>query len=609
MLKNINTLLCLDRNNNYNSFLDILAKNSEDLIEIRDITTLKKIIKEYTAETICLMFLDYKFMDKLTEEVRSILSLPNFLCIILVEDNNTDVLGEDFVYDILTCKYHNHINNFLLRLKDNLKYRLDYYYLQKKHRMLHDISIRLTTERNINNLLDLIIDSSIELTYAEAGTIYIVEDKSTTEWSYYENHSENKYLRFALAKNKVLSVNLEKTVVPISKSSINGCTVITGNCIRIDDVYHIPEDATYQFNSSFDHATGYKTKSMLNIPMKDHYGRILGVIQLINKKNKGINVPFDDTDELMTSSLAGLAAVAIENAILYKANEKLLESKTQKLQSTVNELNHAQIQLIQKEKMAAVGQLAAGIAHEINNPLGFIISNHDTMQLYTENLISLVDKYREFSKSYYNSIEISPITDFENKSKYDFVKSDVFELHKESSDGLKRIGVIVNALRAFSHIDQIEGFLEYDINQCIQDTLTICSSKIKFININIEKQFSDIPYIKCNGGEINQVLLNLFINAIDAIQMKDPVAGGIIRVHTHVADNYVCVDIEDDGIGISEGIQSKIFEPFFTTKQIGEGTGLGLNICYDIIVKKHQGEILVQSRPGIGSKFTIKLPI
>ncbi|HYE10579.1 MAG TPA: ATP-binding protein, partial [Patescibacteria group bacterium] len=119
----------------------------------------------------------------------------------------------------------------------------------------------------------------------------------------------------------------------------------------------------------------------------------------------------------------------------------------------------------------------------------------------------------------------------------------------------------------------------------------------------------DIPYVNCNSGEINQVLLNLFINAIDAIQMNDPEATGTIKILTSVTDNFVCVEIEDDGIGISEEIQSKIFEPFFTTKHIGGGTGLGLSICYDIIVKKHQGEILMHSHPGIGSKFTIKLPI
>lgn len=603
MLKNLTTLLCFQRTS-YSSFLDIITKKSDNIKEIYAVPILEKIIREYISTTLCLIFIDHLFMDKLSEEARSILSFPNFLCIALVENSDTSIIREAFVYDILPCESPHHISNFLLRLQSDLQYRLDYYFLQKKHKKFDDISMKLTTEKNINNLLELIIDSSMELTYAEAGTIYIVVDKVTTEWSYYKNHSENNVLKFVLAKNRAFALDLEQKLVPISKFSIYGCTIISGESIKIDDVYNIPEGAAYKFNSSFDHATGYKTKSMLNVPMKDHHGHILGVIQLINKKNIDSNIPFDDTDELMTISLAGLAAVAIENAILHKTNEILLESKTLKLQSTANELNSAQIQLIQKEKMAAVGQLAAGVAHEINNPLGFIISNHDTMQKYIEKLINLIDKYKQYS----NSNDISHITEYERKNKIEFVKTDVFELHKESSDGLNRIGVIVNALRVFSHIDQTNYFQEYNLNQCIQDTLIICSSKIKYTNINIENQLGDIPYVKCNGGDINQVILNLLINAIDAILMKDPEGVGTINIQTYVADNYICIDIEDDGVGIPIEIQNKIFEPFYTTKQIGKRTGIGLSICYDIIIKKHNGEILVQSRPSIGSKFTIKLP-
>lgn len=608
MFSKIKIFLCIESNTRYRKFLDIITNKSDNVLEISDLLTLEEKIKECEDENTCMIFIDYLLMDKLSEETYSILSSHNIICIILIEDININIIREAYVYDILACENPTYISNFLLRLEDDLEYRLDYNFLQKKLKKFDDISMKLATEKNINNLLDLIIDSSMKLAYAEAGTIYIVIDKNTLEWSYYENHSKNKYLKFVLAKNKALIVDLEQQIVPINKFSINGCTVLTGKSIRIDDVYNIPQDVAYTFNSSFDQMTGYRTKSILNVPMRDHHGRILGVIQLINKKNKDLSIPFDNTDELLASSLAGLATVAIENAILHKTNEKLLESKTLKLQSTVNELNHAQIQLIQKEKLAAIGQLAAGIAHEINNPLGFIISNHDTMQKYIEKLISLIDKYEDFSKNHLNLNDISHITDYENKSKIDFIKADIFELHNESSNGLNRIGVIVNALRSFSHIDQIDGFQKYDINQCIQDTLTICSSKIKYTNINIEKQLGDIPYVKCNGGEINQVLLNLIINAIDAILTKDPEGIGTIKIQTYTNNNYACFDIEDDGIGIPEEIQYKIFEPFYTTKQIDKGTGLGLSICYDIVTKKHNGEILVQSNHGIGSKFTVKLP-
>lgn len=609
MLPNIKTLLCLDSNTSCRSFLDIITKKSNNLIEVFDVSTLERNIKDWNTKRLCVLFIDLDSMVKLSEETSTILTSPNFICILLIKNINITCTRKAYIYDTLACDNPDYIDNFLRRLEADLKYRLDYQFLQNKLKRFDDISMKLTTEKNINNLLELIVDSSMELTYAEAGTIYIVVDRATEEWSYYESSSEDKCLKFALAKNKALIVNLEQTILPINKSSINGYSVITREPIRIDDVYSIREDADYKFNSSFDKITGYKTKSMLNVPLKDHNDHVLGVIQLINKQIKGNSVSFDDTDELMAASLSGLAAVAIENAILYKTNEKLLESRTRKLKSTEIELNNTQMQLIQKEKMAAVGQLAAGIAHEINNPLGFVISNNDTVQKYIEKLIGLIDKYKDFSKSYYDSEELSRILDYESKSKFDFIKSDLFDLYKENSDGLKRIGVIVNALRAFSSIDQLDNFQEHDINECIQDTLAICSNKLKYTSITVAMHLSDIPYVKCNSGEINQVILNIIFNSIDAIFAKDPAGMGSINIKTYIDDSYVCFDIEDDGIGIQEEIQNKIFEPFYTTKPVGEGTGLGLSICYDIIVKKHHGEILLNSNPGMGSKFTVMLPI
>ena len=163
-------------------------------------------------------------------------------------------------------------------------------------------------------------------------------------------------------------------------------------------------------------------------------------------------------------------------------------------------------------------------------------------------------------------------------------------------------------MRAFSPIDQINDMPEYHINKCILDTLTICSSKFKDTRIHIEKQLREVPPVNCNAGDINQVILNLLMNAMDAILMKNPEGMGSIKILTCFDARFVCFHIKDDGIGIPEPLQSKIFEPFYTTKQVGEGTGLGLSLCYDIIIKKHHGEILLQSSPGAGSEFIIKLP-
>ncbi len=292
--------------------------------------------------------------------------------------------------------------------------------------------------------------------------------------------------------------------------------------------------------------------------------------------------------------------------------ERSLELSSKELSEIIEQLRKTQVELIQREKMASIGQLAAGIAHEINNPLGFIISNINTLDEYIDKYLNFISIYKEMMqipikelpKEY--AVHIDKFNSFEKENQMDYINEDIKELIVESVDGLNRIVKIVQGLKDFSRIDFKEDFTDYDLNKGIESTLLITNNTIKY-NADVKLELSNLPIIQALGGEINQVLLNLIINAIHAI--KDTNKRGIMRISTYLNGDYVSFEIEDSGVGISDENLIKIFDPFFTTKQVGEGTGLGLSISYDIIVNKHKGKIEVKSEVEKGTIFTIQIPI
>lgn len=292
--------------------------------------------------------------------------------------------------------------------------------------------------------------------------------------------------------------------------------------------------------------------------------------------------------------------------------ERSLELSSKELSEVIERLQETQMELIQREKMAGIGQLAAGIAHEINNPLGYIISNLSTLNKYVDKYLKLITIYkdiirlpRDMKLEEYTEI-IDKMYTFEKQSKIDYINSDVKELIEETTEGLNRIVKIVKGLRDFSRVDFKEDFTDYNLNQGIESTLLIANNSIKY-NAEVKLEFSTLPDIQVLGGEINQVILNLLINAAHAV--RDSGKKGFIRVATYKNGDNVVLEIEDSGTGILPENLIKIFDPFFTTKKIGEGTGLGLSIAYDIIVNKHKGEIEVKSEFGKGTTFIINIPI
>lgn len=317
---------------------------------------------------------------------------------------------------------------------------------------------------------------------------------------------------------------------------------------------------------------------------------------------------------------------------LKRLQEELKDSNIE-LKSTLEELKMAQNHLIQQEKLAGIGQLAAGVAHEINNPLGFVMSNFETLKKYIFKYKKMLDAYSELRKElmelgdvditnsskwiniaylskWFGKIKsrLDDICSLEQKENINFIAEDLEELYCDTSEGLGRIGKIIMGLRMFSRVDQQNEMSEYDLNEGIQNTLIVANNEIKYY-AKVEVDLQEIPLIYANGGQINQVLLNLIINAVHAIKSRDSEKMGLIKISTYNDDNFVYCSIEDNGIGIEECNISKIFDPFFTTKSIGAGTGLGLSISYDIITNKHGGQLLVKSTKGEGSIFTIKLPL
>jgi len=306
--------------------------------------------------------------------------------------------------------------------------------------------------------------------------------------------------------------------------------------------------------------------------------------------------------------------VIIEDITGLKQLQEKLERNNIELQHALEELKVAQNQLIQQEKLAGIGQLAAGVAHEINNPLGFVMSNFETLKKYFGKYKKALDLYEEL-RNEINDLKIESlgskilnIDELEQRENLNFVTEDAEDLFRDTNEGLERIGKIITSLRLFSHIDQQNERDEYDLNEGIHNTLIVAHNEIKYC-ASVTENLQNVPTIYANGGQINQVLLNIIVNAAHAIKSKNSNEMGLIKISSSCDDKFIYCSIEDNGIGISEDHLNKIFDPFYTTKSVGKGTGLGLSISYDIIVNKHGGEISVKSKYGIGTKFTIKLPL
>ncbi|MFC5696369.1 ATP-binding protein [Pseudomonas sp. GCM10022186] len=271
-----------------------------------------------------------------------------------------------------------------------------------------------------------------------------------------------------------------------------------------------------------------------------------------------------------------------------------LGSKQQEQEQLIRKLEKANAQLLQSEKLAAIGQLAAGVAHEINNPIGYVFSNLKTLTGYVNDLLRIVDAVDGVGS-------LEELQQLKRSLEYDYIRNDVEALIHESEDGIERVKKIITALKDFSHIEE-EEYRAADLHRGFDSTLNLVNNELKY-KAEVVREYGDLPLVECIPSQINQVVMNLLINAAHAIE-----SFGRITLRSGHQGDWAWLEVEDDGKGIEPAILHRIYEPFFTTKPVGKGTGLGLALSYNI-VQKHGGRIEVFSRPGHGARFRVWLPL
>ena len=283
---------------------------------------------------------------------------------------------------------------------------------------------------------------------------------------------------------------------------------------------------------------------------------------------------------------------------LASANTALVGER-QALVDSIARLQQTQARLLQSEKMAAVGQLAAGVAHEINNPIGFVSSNLGSLTGYVEHMLTLLAAY-EKTRVLMPAAMRAGIESLPAHAELDYIREDAPQLLRDCKEGLARVKRIVNDLRDFARVDTAD-WASADIHAVLDSALQVVANEIKY-KADVVKEFANLPPVVCNAAQLGQVFVNLLVNAAQAMEGR-----GTITLRTGAAPESVWIDISDTGTGMPPEIQKRIFEPFYTTKPVGKGTGLGLSISWDI-VKRHGGNLEVQSSPGQGTRFRITLP-
>ena len=354
----------------------------------------------------------------------------------------------------------------------------------------------------------------------------------------------------------------------------------------------VPE---YFQDTSTDRHGDIRHREIKCLPIKSESGKIFQVV-IVTK---------DVTGDRRKSEEIKALNKKLETAV------NQIQAKNKRLEHTLKRLRETQAQMLQSDKMSSIGQLAAGVAHEINNPTGFVSSNLKTLSNYQNDIIGLIKQYRKLTADLKDAIareavpssiteQMAQIMRIEAEVDINFVLDDIPDLIKDCKEGTERIKKIVLDLKDFAHPGE-DRAQSADINKGIESTLNVVWNELKY-KATVTKGYGDIPPVKCYSHQLNQVFMNLFVNATQAIEDK-----GEISISTRADNGHVEIKISDTGVGIPSENISKIFDPFFTTKEVGKGTGLGLNVAYNII-QKHKGTIEVESEVGKGTTFIIRLP-
>lgn len=353
--------------------------------------------------------------------------------------------------------------------------------------------------------------------------------------------------------------------------------------------------------------------AMLDSPIRVG-GDIVGVLCI---EHVGSPRHWEPEDEAFARSMADLVALAMESRDRKQARAALQESEQQlrqqaeHLQHALDELQRTHAQMVQSEKMSSLGQLVAGVAHEINNPVNFIYGNLTHAREYTQDLVGLVELYQQCYPA-----PLPEVADEIEAIDLEFLKDDLPQLLNSMKVGADRIQQIVTSLRTFSRMDEAE-MKAVNIHEGIDSTLMILHNRTKAKPerraINVNRHYGTLPLVECYAGQLNQVFMNLLSNAIDALDdvlHQQPRFAAAIDIYTEATDtNHVTIRICDNGTGMPTDVKQHIFDPFFTTKPIGKGTGMGLSISFQIITEKHGGTLTCVSQPDQGTEFVITIPL
>ena len=459
----------------------------------------------------------------------------------------------------------------------------------------------LSGEVTLENLLSILIRLMMENTGAKKCALILLKDQQLILEAITHVVDTQEYLE-----------NFERPVIPVSATQELPQALI--NYVWRTQKFQVFDDATTEatwVNDSY--FKRKQPKSILCTPITKQ-GKFIGIIYLENNLTTGAFTPERlQLLEMITTQ----AAISLENALLYDTLEKKVEQRTQELNEknqrlaqTLETLKQAQTQLIQTEKMSSLGQLVAGIAHEINNPVNFIYGNIDHTQEYAENLLNIIKIYQQYYPE-----PVPEVTDIMEEVDLDFLVEDLPKILNSMKIGSNRIKKIVESLRNFSRLDKSE-VKNVDLHEGIDSSLMIFQNNLNAkpheLEIKVVKNYGKLPKVRCYPGELNQAFMNIIGNAIDALQpMRKESSNSLpqITITTEIdTENQVIIRIADNGMGMSEAVQKRIFDPFYTTKPVGQGTGLGLAISYQAIVEHHEGELECISAIGKGTEFIIKIP-
>jgi signal transduction histidine kinase len=427
---------------------------------------------------------------------------------------------------------------------------------------LSGIGIRLSAERNLDALLELILTKGREITRSDAGSLYVVEKGS----------DGGPHLRFKLAQNDSVYVAFSESILPISATSVAGYVALSGEILRIDDAYALPPESPFHINIDFDARVGYRTTSMLVVPMKTPTDEIIGVLQFINCKRvpgRPLALPQTMHDEVMpfperyrnlAASLASQAGVAIQSA-----------QRLEELRVALQELETQQQQMVQAERLGALGEMAAGVAHDFNNLLAVVVGRAEI----------LLGKVKEPHIS--RQVEI---------------------IRQAAWDGAHT----VRRIQEFTRTRQTRPVGRVDVAQLLQDVIELTRGRWKDeaqsrgVSYEVLMEGGPVPPVAGIAAELREVFMNLLINGLDAMP-----GGGQFIFRGSSDMESVTISAQDTGCGMSDEVRRRVLEPFFTTKG-SRGTGLGLAVSWGI-VKRHGGTIEIESSVGVGSIFMIRLPV